>query len=65
MSNFSKDWAERVFWTAVQAVVAVVAVEVTNLDYVWVPVATAALAAVKGFVAKQVGNPETAALRRG
>lgn len=65
MSKFAKDLAERVLWTAVQAGLAVLAVEVTNLDYAWVPAATVALAVAKGLVAKKVGDPDSAALRRG
>jgi hypothetical protein len=60
MSKFGKDWLERVSWTAAQAAVGVLAVEVGGLDVWWAVGAATALAALKGWVAKRVGNPESA-----
>lgn len=64
MSKFSKDWLERVLWTLVQAVLGVAVVAVADLDYVWVPIVAAALAGLKGVVAKKVGDPQSAATLR-
>lgn len=54
------DLTERVGWTAVQAGLGVVAVEVNDLGYEWAPVIAVGLAFVKGLVAKQLGNPASA-----
>lgn len=62
MSSFWKDWLERVLWTLAQAVVGILIVEFGNLDFVWAPVIVAALSALKGFAAKQVGKRDTASL---
>lgn len=60
MSKFGKDWLERVSWTAAQAGVGVFAVEVADLDVWWAVGAAAVLAGLKGWVAKHVGNPDSA-----
>lgn len=55
-----KDWLERVLWTLAQAVLAILIQQVADLPYEWVPILTAVLAAIKGLVAKKVGDPESA-----
>lgn len=56
------DLGERVFWTAAEVAVAVVSVEVGNIDPAYsVPIA-AGVAVLKGYVAKHVGSDSTAAL---
>lgn len=60
MSKYLKDWLERVAWTAAQAAVGVVVVEVNDLDQWWVFPIAAALAGLKGFIAKKVGNSDSA-----
>lgn len=62
MTKYQKDLLERIVWTAVEAVLAVLAVHVTDAPIEWVPVLTAALAAAKGWVAKKIGDPTTAQL---
>lgn len=62
--KFLLDLAERVFWTAVQAVVALLLVVVAEWDYEWVPVLTAGLSVLKGVVARHTGDPESAALSK-
>lgn len=61
MSVFTRDWLERVGWTVAEAALAVVAVEVAELEGVYVPVIAAGLAALKGLVARQMGDPDSAA----
>ena len=56
--GFWADWAERVAWTAVQGGLAIVTVDNLDLPTWAVPTIAAALAAVKGFVARQVGKSE-------
>lgn len=60
LTPFWKDWSERVFWTALQGVLAIVIANVAGLQGEYVPVLMAALAAVKGMVARHVGDPNTA-----
>jgi hypothetical protein len=60
--KFWLDWSERVAWTAAQAAVGLFTIEMLDLPGELVPVAAAALAAVKGFIAKQVGNRDSASL---
>lgn len=56
------DLGERTFWTLAEVGVAVVTVEVGNISPSWsVPIA-AALAVVKGVVAKHIGNSDSAAI---
>lgn len=50
--------AERVVWTAVQAGLAIVTVEQFDLPAPYVPVVAAVLAAIKGYVARHVGDPQ-------
>lgn len=53
-----QDVAERVLWTFAEAIVAVLAVHTADLDAMWIPIATASLALVKGFIAKHIGQPD-------
>ena len=64
MSKYAKDLLERVVWTAVQAGVGVAAAEVAGVDAWWGVAAATALAVVKGWVAKHVGNSESASLTK-
>lgn len=60
-NEFYVKLAERVFWTAAQAGLAVVITALTGISAAWVaPVATL-LAVVKGFVARKVGDPQSPA----
>ena len=54
MSEKQLDILERVFWTAVQASVAVLAVHAANLDPLWVAPATALLSFVKSYAASRI-----------
>lgn len=61
MSKLTKDIIERVFWTAVQAFLAVFIVsDVSSLKAAGVAAAAAVLSAIKGIAASKVGNPESA-----
>jgi len=64
-TQYFKDLAERVFFTAAEAALAVGVLEIADPDVVppeaWYTVPLAALAAsLKGLVAKKVGNSESA-----
>lgn len=59
-SSFWTDWFERVAWTAAQVVLSLVTVDQLDLPTEMVPVLAAGLAAVKGFVAKMIGNSDSA-----
>lgn len=54
------DIAERVLWTAAEAAVAVLAIHTADLDPMWVAPAAALLAALKGFIAKHIGDDSAA-----
>lgn len=58
--KFLKDLAERVGFSAAYAATSVLVVELGDLPYEWAPVVVAALAALKGVLAKRVGDPESA-----
>lgn len=61
--SWVSDAVERVFWTAAEAVVAAAVVAVTpHVGPEWLPVFTAAAAAVKVVIAKHVGSPSSAAI---
>lgn len=65
MSKLQKDIIERVFWTAVQAFLAVfVVTDVTSAKAAGVAALAAAISAVKGIAATRVGDPESAALMK-
>lgn len=56
---------ERVFWTAVQAFLAVfVVTDVTSAKAAGVAALAAAISAVKGLAATKVGDPQSAATLR-
>lgn len=59
-STFLWDWAERIIWTAAQAGVAAVSFEAWDLPLWSLPIIAAGLSALKGFIAKQVGDPQSA-----
>lgn len=61
-ASFGRDLFERVASTAVEAGLAFAAVEVADLPVVWVPVGTALLAVVKGFLGKYIGRPDSASV---
>ena len=63
--KFWRDWAERVFWTAVQGGLAIWSVDGFDLPLWAVPIVAAGLAAVKGFVAKQISNKDSASTAPG
>jgi hypothetical protein len=58
--TFFVDLLERVFWTAVQAGLGVISVEQFDLPDIYIVVIAFGLSVVKGFVAKQIGNPDSA-----
>lgn len=65
MNKYAKDLAERVLWTSAQAGVGVLVVANTNTPTAYAAVIAAALAFVKGVIAKHVGNKDSAALGSG
>jgi len=60
MTRFWKDLAERVLWTAAQAVSGILVVELADLPYAWAPFAITGFAMLKNLAAKRVGNPDSA-----
>lgn len=65
MNKLQKDIMERVFWTAVQAFLAVfVVTDVTSAKAAGVAALAAAISAVKGLAATKVGDPQSAATLR-
>lgn len=65
MTLLVRDSAERILWTAVEAGLAVVAVDQLGLPTWAILPAAAALAALKTFVASRIGNRESAAMSWG
>jgi hypothetical protein len=61
-AGWGRDTFERVIATIAEAGIAFATVEVADLPVVWVPIGTAILALVKSFVAKYVGNSDSASL---
>jgi hypothetical protein len=61
-AGFARDLFERFAATAAEAGLAFAAVEIANAEAVYVPILTAALALVKGFLAKFVGHGDSASL---
>lgn len=59
-SKFVVDWFERILWTGAQAALAAVSFSEFDLPLWSLPIIAAGLAAVKGFVAKMVGNSDSA-----
>ena len=60
MPKFWKDLLERIFWTAAEAGVGVAVVANTDTPTAYAAVIASGLALVKGFIAKQIGNKESA-----
>jgi hypothetical protein len=58
--RFLLDLGERVAWTALQAGLALVAVDQLDLPGWAIVPAGAALATLKGFVASRIGRPDSA-----
>lgn len=59
-AKYWKDWANRVGWTLIAVVLGAVSVQAIGLpDWAIVPAATL-LTALKGLVARKIGDPETA-----
>ena len=58
---FRLKLAERVLWTAAQAGLGLLTVEVLDVPVAWAPVVATVLAAVKGYVARRVGDPQSPA----
>ena len=58
--TFLVDMLERVFWTALQAGIGVISVEQWDLPEAWIVVIAFGLAVIKSFVAKQIGDPNSA-----
>lgn len=56
--SFRWKLLERVFWTAVQAGLGLITVEVFDLPAAYAPLVATALAVVKGYVARRVGDSE-------
>lgn len=65
MPKFYRDALERVIWTAVQAGLGVVSVELLNIDPVYGVVVAAVLATLKALVARQLGVQGTASTAPG
>ena len=65
MTHLVRDALERILWTAVQAGLAIVAVDQLGLPTWAILPAAAALAALKTFVASKVGDRESAAMTWG
>lgn len=61
MPKFRLDLIERVIWTAIQAGLALVTVEALDIPQAYAVIVAAVLATVKGFVARKVGDPTSAA----
>jgi hypothetical protein len=59
-AQFWKDLGERVLWTGAQAGLAVITVEQFELPAWAVPALAAGLAFAKSWVAKQIGNTNSA-----
>lgn len=61
LTPYQWDLLERVAWTMTQAALGVLAVAVADLPPAYAPVVAAALAAAKGWVARKLGDPDSAA----
>lgn len=58
--QWTKDVLERTAWTAAEAGLAYGITEVSSVKASWAIPIAAALAYVKGLVAKHIGNPDSA-----
>lgn len=65
MKKYLKDLAERMFWTGAEAAVAVISVDTADIPKTWVIPIAIALAAIKGVIAKHVGNGDSASTVKG
>jgi hypothetical protein len=65
LPKFYRDLGERVFWTAAQAGLAVVSVQALGIPVAYVPLVALVLSAAKGYVARKVGNPDSASTAKG
>lgn len=54
------DLGERVGWTCAEAALGVVTAEVLGLSGTWAVLFATATAGVKGYVARRIGNPNSA-----
>lgn len=64
MPRYLTDLMERVAWTAVQAGLGLVTVESLHVPTAYAALVAAALAVVKGVVARHVGSPDSASTAR-
>lgn len=64
MGKFWKDAGERVLWTFLAAVLSTAGVYITDLPSEWIPVGTVLFTTLKVFVARHVGDPESAAMAK-
>lgn len=60
MPRFLADLSERVLWTAVQAGLGIITVESLHVPTAYAALVAAALAIVKGWVARHVGDKDSA-----
>lgn len=59
LSRKYRDLLARAGWTAAQAALGLVTVEVLDVPVGWAPIVAVALSSLKSYVATKVGNPET------
>lgn len=62
--KYLKDLGERVLWTGVEAGLGLVTVEALDIPVAYAALVAAGLAIVKGWVAKHVGNKDSASTNR-
>lgn len=62
---FMMDALERILWTMLYAGVSVAIAMTTGMSYDWTPYLTVGLNMLKVFVARYVGNPDSAAITKG
>lgn len=65
MNKYWKDATERVLWTMAYAGISVVITALTGVPYTWAPALTVALNMAKVFIARYVGDPDTASFSKG
>lgn len=61
MSTYVKDLLERLLWTIAQVTVGVLVVESAGWDAWWAVPVAGVLMVAKGFIAKKIGDPNSAA----
>lgn len=64
MPRYLTDLFERVAWTAIQAGLGLVTVESLHVSTAYAALVAAALAVVKGAVARRIGNADSASTSR-